>query len=106
MKSFRPSIARTWSGRTPVSLSSAFEEHIRRTGIADALQAGAQGAMLLKEAKESHVHFLLITFWNDFESIRRFAGDQIEKAVSYPEDEQFQLLPDPYVSHLPQPSTD
>jgi hypothetical protein len=99
MSSLQPSIARTWGGRTPAELSSAFEDHMRRTGIAEALEAGAQGVLLLKRIQASQAHFLLITFWNDFESVRRFAGDPIDKAVLYPGDEQFKLLADARVNH-------
>jgi hypothetical protein len=99
MSARQQSIARTWRGRTPAELSPAFEDHIRHSGIAEALQAGAQGAILRKRIHESQAYFLLITFWNDFETIRRFAGDAIDNAVLYPGDEHFQLVPDQSVKH-------
>ena len=95
----KTSIARMWGGRTPIELSAAFEEHVRSTGIAEAFAAGASGSLLLKRTHESQAYFLLITLWPDFESIRRFAGDPIDRAVLYPGDEQFELVPDHTVSH-------
>lgn len=93
------SIARIWGGRTPIELSAAFEEHVRSTGIAEAFAAGASAALLLKRTHESEAYFLLITFWPDFGSIRRFAGDPIDRAVLYPGDDKFELVPDQTVSH-------
>ena len=44
-------------------------------------------------------HFLLISFWDSLESIQQFAGDDIDTAVLYPEDEVFGLVPDLKVFH-------
>jgi heme-degrading monooxygenase HmoA len=45
------------------------------------------------------VEFLLVSLWDSEEAIRRFAGEDIEKAVFYPEDEQFLIEKDDHVSH-------
>ncbi|ADP12584.1 hypothetical protein EJP617_29030 [Erwinia sp. Ejp617] len=42
-------------------------------------------------------HFFLATWWEDLEVIKAFAGENYHVAVTYPDDEQFQLLSDPYV---------
>ncbi|AUX72694.1 hypothetical protein EPYR_01960 [Erwinia pyrifoliae DSM 12163] len=39
----------------------------------------------------------LATWWEDLEAIKAFAGENYPVAVTYPDDEQFQLLSDPYV---------
>ena len=44
--------------------------------------------------------YLLITFWESWEAIRRFAGDQPEKAVYYPRDREFLLELEPNVQHF------
>jgi len=43
--------------------------------------------------------FFLATYWKDLEAIKAFAGEQYQIAVTYPDDEQFELLSDPYVFH-------
>lgn len=40
---------------------------------------------------------LLATYWNDLEAVKAFAGEQYQIAVTYPDDEQVELLSDPYV---------
>jgi heme-degrading monooxygenase HmoA len=36
-------------------------------------------------------HFLTLTFWKDLESIKGFAGEDVEAAKYYPEDKDFLL---------------
>ena len=44
-------------------------------------------------------HFITLTFWKDLESIRGFAGKDIEVAKYYPEDKDFLLEFEPTVVH-------
>ncbi len=39
------------------------------------------------------------TLWESFESIRKFAGDDIEKARYYPDDKDYLLELEPHVTH-------
>jgi hypothetical protein len=41
----------------------------------------------------------LITYWETLECIKSFAGENIDIAKLYPEDEQYQLNPDGHVIH-------
>ena len=43
--------------------------------------------------------FLLVTFWESEEAIRRFAGDDYERAVYYPEDGKFLVTGAPAADH-------
>jgi len=45
----------------------------------------------LRKIEKGVAHFLLVTFWDSMESVKRFAGEQPEKAKYYPEDNQFLL---------------
>ncbi|UJB31241.1 hypothetical protein [Chromobacterium sp. Beijing] len=40
---------------------------------------------------------MLATLTGGLEAVRAFAGDNYHIAVTYPDDEQFELLSDPYV---------
>ena len=44
-------------------------------------------------------HFLTISLWDSLESIKRFAGDDYERARYYAEDEKFLLEFEPTVQH-------
>ena len=43
-------------------------------------------------------HFLLVTLWDSIESVKKFAGDHPEIAKYYPEDDEFLLEKEKYVS--------
>ncbi len=45
------------------------------------------------------VHFVFLSLWESREAIRAFAGDDLEKARYYPEDEHFLLELEPTVTH-------
>ena len=44
-------------------------------------------------------HFLFISFWDSMDSIRGFAGANVERAHYYPEDAEYLLELEPTVSH-------
>jgi heme-degrading monooxygenase HmoA len=41
----------------------------------------------------------LLSLWDSKDAVRAFAGDDIEKAIFYPEDERFLIGRDEHVSH-------
>ncbi len=64
------------------------------------MQRGQQeiwGAYVRRETQGKWEHFFLATYWKDLEAVKAFAGEQYQIAVTYPDEEQFQLLSDPYV---------
>jgi heme-degrading monooxygenase HmoA len=93
-------IARTWHGRVPSVKADAYEVYIDRTGLADiAATPGNLGVLLLRRDEDDVTHFLLTSFWDSVESIRRFAGDDYEHARYYDEDDDFLLEREPLVTH-------
>jgi heme-degrading monooxygenase HmoA len=54
---------------------------------------------VLRRISEGQAEFLLISLWDSFDSIRRFAGDEVEKAVYYDEDKEYLLEFEPNVTH-------
>jgi heme-degrading monooxygenase HmoA len=55
--------------------------------------------MVLRRLEKETAEFLVLSFWEDFDAVRRFAGPQPEKAVYYPEDDRFLLGKEPSVTH-------
>lgn|SRR5574341_11980 len=93
-------IARIWRGRTPADKADAYLAFLEESGLTDyRTTAGNQGVWVLRQIKEGQAEFLLISLWDSWEAIARFAGDNIEKAVYYPEDDDFLLEKEPYVAH-------
>lgn len=93
-------IARIWHGMTPVEKADEYTDYLHRTGLPDyKATEGNLGAYILKRPEGNRMHFIALTFWESKEAIRRFAGDQIERARYYPEDEEFLIEKEPFVHH-------
>ncbi|MDQ3744971.1 MAG: hypothetical protein M3444_11360 [Acidobacteriota bacterium] len=45
------------------------------------------------------MHFLLLTFWDSIEAIKRFAGEDAERARYYPADEEYLLEKEARATH-------
>lgn len=100
MPSPEPTIARSWSGQTLRAKADAYEDYLRSTGVPD-LKAtpGNLGVFLLRRDLDDRSEFVILSFWDHMDSIRRFAGDDVEKAVYYPADREYLLRMDPLVTH-------
>jgi heme-degrading monooxygenase HmoA len=93
-------IARSWTGRVPHQYADGFARHLLATGVAEtASLPGNLGAQVLRRDLGEHIEFRFVSYWDSWEAIRRFAGEDINKAVLYPGDEQYGLIPAPEVEH-------
>lgn len=94
-------IVRIWRGWTRHEDTEDYASYIKSTGIA-AYEAtpGNVGAYLVSRPDGERTEFLTISFWQSRESIEAFAGDDIEKAVFYPEDDRFLLDREIFVKHF------
>lgn len=93
-------IARTWRGATKAENSERYLEYLHRTGFAGFRNTpGSRGAMGLRRVADGRAEFLLISLWDSYEAIRRFAGEEIDRAVFFPDDERFLIERDESVSH-------
>lgn len=91
-------IVRTWHGCVPVDFGEAFADHLQLTGVQHSAGIpGNAGAFVRRETQGEWEHFFQATYWEDLDAVKAFAGENYHVAVTYPDDEQFQLLSDPYV---------
>ena len=54
---------------------------------------------MLRRAEGDRAEFVTVSFWESREAIEGFVGQDIEKAVSYPEDERFLVERDLTMRH-------
>jgi heme-degrading monooxygenase HmoA len=93
-------IARTWAGATRAADADAYLDYLHTTGFAEYRRTpGNRGVVALRRLDGDRAEFLLLTLWDSEEAIRRFAGDDIERAVFYPEDDRFLVARDQRVRH-------
>ena len=93
-------IARTWRGAVRAEDAEAYADYIRATGIAEyAATPGNRGAYMLTRELGELTEFVTLSFWDSFDSIRGFAGDDYETAVFYPEDDRYLVERDLTCTH-------
>jgi heme-degrading monooxygenase HmoA len=93
-------IARIWHGKTDKSKSESYSNFLKQTAVPDYQKTeGFRGLNFLRTAIDNEAHFTLITYWENIEAIKKFAGDDFEKAKYYPEDLDFLLEFEENVRH-------
>lgn len=93
-------IARTWHGRVPAEKADAYYEYLLETGVKGyGSTEGNRGVHVLRRVEGDEAHFLLLTFWDSWDAIEAFAGDDAERAKYYPEDAEYLLEFEPTVTH-------
>jgi heme-degrading monooxygenase HmoA len=93
-------IARTWRGAVHAGDAEAYADYIRATGIAAyASTPGNRGAYLLYRIDGERAEVLTVSFWESLDAVHGFAGDDIDRAVFYPEDDQYLIERDLVAHH-------
>src|SRR4051795_11673601 len=92
-------IARIWSGAVSTTDADEYAAYIRETGFAEyGRTPGNRGAWLLRRDDAGTTEFITLSLWEGVAAIRAFAGDDIEAAVLYPEDERY-LVGESTIAH-------
>jgi heme-degrading monooxygenase HmoA len=93
-------IARLWRGATRAEDGDRYREYLEETGVRETRATpGNRGVLVLRRMEGDRAEFLFASFWDSMDDIHGFAGDDVERAVYYPEDERFLLKLDPRVRH-------
>jgi heme-degrading monooxygenase HmoA len=93
-------IARMWRGAVRRDDADAYAEYIANTGMAAYRSTpGNQGAWMLRRDDGDRSEIVTFSLWDSVDSIRAFAGDDIDQAVFYPEDDRFLVERDRRVRH-------
>ena len=79
-------ILRMWKAWSTVEKSGEYVQHATNK-VFPSLRAiaGYRGAYLLRRAVDGAIELVVLTLWDSLETIRKFAGDEPEKAVVEPE---------------------
>jgi heme-degrading monooxygenase HmoA len=94
-------IARTWRGWTRAEDADEYVRYPLRTGIEEYRGTpGNRGAYILRRRDGDRTEFVTLSFWDSTEAVRAFAGDEVERAVFYPEDDRFLIDRETTASHF------
>ncbi|HZB12395.1 MAG TPA: antibiotic biosynthesis monooxygenase [Chryseolinea sp.] len=93
-------ITRVWHGTTKAEHADKYLKFVEATGMKEyRLIAGNLSAKLLRRIDGDICHFLTVTEWDSYASIKKFAGEKYELAKYYPGDEKFLLTFEEFVAH-------
>ena len=97
----QPRVMRTWTGWIRTERTDEYLAYVGETGMADYLDTpGNLGAwMTHRDLGDGRTEIMTVSFWDSRDSIRAFAGDDIEVARYYPEDDEFLIDKELFVRH-------
>src|SRR6476620_1889479 len=93
-------IARIWRGRTKTAMAEEYKKYLMETGVKSCYATeGNRGVYIWRKISGDTAEFVFVSLWESIDVIRKFAGDNIDKAVYYPKDEEYLLELTPEVEH-------
>lgn len=94
-------IARIWRGATTRADAPAYAQYVAGTGLVEyRATPGNRGAYILQRDVGELTEIMTLSFWDSLDAIKGFAGDDIERAVFYPEDDRYLVERDLRVTHF------
>jgi len=86
---------REWKCNCPKATEGGFIDYLQITGIKDTQEIDAcSGYKILRRPVNFEVEITFFTYWDSLDSMKEYAGDNLYKAVLYPEDDKYQIKPD------------
>jgi len=81
-----------WHGKTSSEYFEEYSTFIKERAIPDYQKTkGFVRLSFLRRLEGDVAHFQLLTYWENLEVIKGFAGDEYELAKYYPQDEKYLL---------------
>lgn len=97
-------IARIWRGRTRSPEAGEYVDYVNETGVREQRNTpGNLGSLVLRRDLGAATEILVVSLWESWEAVRAFAGEPVERAIYYPEDEKYLLELEPEVVHFEVP---
>jgi heme-degrading monooxygenase HmoA len=94
-------IARVWFGRTKPEDYDAYLAYLEESGVAALKRtAGNRGVMVLRRTEGEEAEFGVISFWDSLKDVKAFAGEDVDAARYFPDDERFLLEFTPKLKHF------
>ena len=93
-------IARIWRGRTLAAKADEYQAYLDSSGISRVRSTpGNLGVTVLRRNDGGKTEFLVMSIWESVEAIKKFAGEDYQKAVILPRDREYLLEVEPNVLH-------
>lgn len=83
-------IARLWRGWTAREDADLYVDYLLATGMRASRETpGNRDAYILRRPDGDRTEFVTLTVWDSLEAVRGFAGDEVDRAVFFPEDDRY-----------------
>ncbi len=93
-------IARIWHGIVPLSKADEYLKLMQTIALPEyRATRGNRGAWCLHRSEGDVIHFEMLTFWDDSDAIKRFAGDDCSLAKYYDFDSDYLIEMEARVRH-------
>jgi len=91
-----------WRGWVRTPDRDVYVDYVEETGMSEYRRTpGNRGAhMLTRDLDDGRTEIVTLSFWDSREVIAGFAGDDISRAVFYPEDDQYLVDRETTVTHF------
>ncbi len=95
-------IARVWRGWTQAARAGEYVDYLNRTGVPELRGTpGNSGVYVLhRTVEDDREEFVVMSLWDSRASIAEFAGQDIDVARFYPEDDDFLVQREWTCSHF------
>jgi heme-degrading monooxygenase HmoA len=95
-------IARIWRGVVRTEQRDEYAAYVEETGVEHYRRTpGNRAAYLLtRDLGDGRTEIVTFSLWNSMDDVRGFAGDDVDAAVYYPEDDRYLLERGTTVSHF------
>ena len=95
-----------WRGTVRTEDTDVYVDYVERTGMEEYRETpgNLDAWMLTRDLGDGTTEILTVSRWESMEAIKGFAGDDLERAVYYPEDDQYLVERDDKVRHYSQVS--
>ncbi|HEY3542826.1 MAG TPA: hypothetical protein VGK79_09800 [Gaiellaceae bacterium] len=93
-------IARVWRGATLAEDGDAYAAYLEETGMRNAREIpGSRGTLVLRRVRGGYAEFETILLFDRLQDVRGFAGDELEAAVFFEEDDRYLIERELEVRH-------
>jgi heme-degrading monooxygenase HmoA len=83
-------IARVWRGATLAEDADEYAAYLEETGMRSAREIpGARGTLVLRRVRSGYAEFETIMLFETLEDVRGFAGDELDAAVFFAQDDRY-----------------
>jgi heme-degrading monooxygenase HmoA len=97
----KPGIARIWHGRVPLARADEYRQYLFDAGVKKiASLKGNRGVQMWVRKSESEGEFMIVSYWDNIDAIKGYAGPTYENVHDLPRDNEFLIDKETKVRHF------